>query len=93
MAYRVRIGQRTFFGLRGNVHLHTSLSDGTLDHEALAHLAAEEGLDFIIITDHNVYPPGRDAWIGKTLLLVGGPPGCDRCRAGPGRLYLSGPPL
>jgi len=71
MAYRVRIGQRTFFGLRGNVHLHTSLSDGTLDHEALALLAAEEGLDFIIITDHNVYPPGRDAWIGKTLLLVG----------------------
>ena len=71
MSYKVRIGRRTFFGLRGNVHLHTSMSDGSLDHEAVAHLAASARLDFIIVTDHNVYPPGRDGWIGKTLLLVG----------------------
>ena len=71
MAYRVRMGQRVFSGLRGNLHMHTPLSDGTLDHEELARLATEAGLDFIVVTDHNVYQPGLDRWIGNTLLLVG----------------------
>lgn len=71
MAYTVQIGRRLFYGLRGNVHMHTTLSDGTLDHEALARIAGEAGLDFIIVTDHNVYHPGLDGWRGDTLLLVG----------------------
>ncbi len=71
MAYAVQIGRRLFHGLRGNVHMHTTLSDGTCDHEQLARIAAEAGLDFIIITDHNVYQRGLDGWRGQTLVLVG----------------------
>lgn len=71
MAYTVQIGRRLFYGLRGNVHMHTTLSDGTCDHEQLAQIAGEAGLDFIIVTDHNVYQPGLDGWQGNTLVLVG----------------------
>lgn len=71
MAYTIQIGQRIFYGLRGNVHMHTTLSDGTLDHEQLSRIAGAVGLDFIIVTDHNVYQPGLDGWRGNSLLLVG----------------------
>lgn len=71
MAYSVQIGRRLFHGLRGNVHMHTILSDGTLAHDELARVAARAGLDFIIVTDHNLYQPGLDGWRGDTLLLVG----------------------
>jgi hypothetical protein len=71
MAYTMQMGSRRFHGLRGNVHMHTSLSDGTKSHQELARIAEEAELDFIIVTDHNVYEPGLDGWMGKTLLLVG----------------------
>lgn len=71
MAYTVQIGERLFYGLRGNVHMHTTLSDGTRDHEQVARIAGHAGLDFIVITDHNVYQPGLDGWRGNTLMLVG----------------------
>lgn len=71
MAYQVRIGQREFYAVRGNLHMHTTDSDGTRSHQELAQIAARAGLDFIIITDHNVYQAGLDSWVGKTLLLVG----------------------
>jgi len=71
MAYTIQIGRRLFHGLRGNVHMHTTLSDGTLDHDELARVAGKAGLDFIIVTDHNVYQPGLDGWRGDTLMLVG----------------------
>lgn len=71
MSYKVRVGERQFYGLRGNLHMHTSLSDGSKSHHELAHIAEEAGLDFIIVTDHNAYEPGLDAWVGNTLLLVG----------------------
>ncbi len=71
MAYTVQVGRRLFHGLQGNVHVHTILSDGTLDHDQLAGAAGGAGLDFVIVTDHNVYQPGLDGWQGDTLLLVG----------------------
>jgi hypothetical protein len=71
MSYNVRVGRREFYGMRGNLHMHTVLSDGTKPHHELAHIASEAGLDFIIVTDHNTYEPGLDAWVGGTLLLVG----------------------
>ena len=36
----------------GNVHVHTLCSDGTADHATVAAVAAQEGLDFVITTDH-----------------------------------------
>jgi hypothetical protein len=37
---------------RGNLHLHTTHSDGFLTHEEVIARYAEEGYDFIAITDH-----------------------------------------
>ncbi len=71
MAYKLQVGQRRFYGLRGNLHIHTRLSDGTKTHRELAHAASQAGLDFIVITDHNVYAADAEGWVGKTLVLVG----------------------
>ncbi len=70
MSYQVRIGSRLFYGHRGNLHMHTTASDGTVSHSELAQIAMEAGLDFVVITDHNVYQPGLDCWSGETLVLV-----------------------
>jgi len=35
--------------------MHTPYSDGALYHADLAQVALEAGLDFICVTDHNVY--------------------------------------
>ena len=71
MPYLVKVGGRHFYGLRGNLHMHTPLSDGTKGHRELGAIAAEAGLDFIVITDHNIYRSGFDGWVGDTLVLVG----------------------
>lgn len=71
MAYTVQVGARQFYGLRGNLHMHTPLSDGTKAYEELAHIAEGAGLDFIVVTDHNVYEQGHDGWVGNVLVLVG----------------------
>jgi DNA polymerase (family 10) len=39
--------------LRGDVHMHTTESDGRDDLEAMAHAALTRGLSFIAITDHS----------------------------------------
>ncbi|MBN1661064.1 MAG: CehA/McbA family metallohydrolase [Anaerolineae bacterium] len=78
MAYSLPMGDRgareggpAFHVLRGNLHMHTHLSDGTRSHRELGQIAAGAGLDFIVITDHNVYPPGLDGYVDGTLILVG----------------------
>jgi hypothetical protein len=55
----------------GNIHLHTTCSDGTATHEEIARIAQGVGLDFVIPTDHNVLAKGKEGWYGHTLLLVG----------------------
>jgi hypothetical protein len=71
MAYTVQVGSRRFWGLRGNIHMHTVDSDGTKTHQELGEIASQAGLDFVIVTDHNTYRPGLDGYTGNTLLLVG----------------------
>ncbi|HNS50466.1 MAG TPA: CehA/McbA family metallohydrolase [Anaerolineae bacterium] len=71
MPYSVDIGRRRFWGLRGNLHIHTTDSDGHASLMEVARIARAAGLDFVIITDHNVYRPGLDQWVGDTLVLVG----------------------
>jgi hypothetical protein len=51
--------------------MHTTDSDGTVSHQELGRIAAEAGLDFIIVTDHNTYRRGLEGRVGNTLLLVG----------------------
>jgi len=57
--------------LVGNLHIHTTHSDGSADHATLAQVAAEIGLDFLVVTDHNVYLGQAQGWYGPVLLLVG----------------------
>ncbi len=46
----------------GNLHLHTTASDGMGTHEQVAAAAIRAGLDFIVYTDHNVAVPGVEGW-------------------------------
>lgn len=41
--------------LRGNLHLHTSRSDGKFTPEEAMKIYAENGYDFIALTDHGIY--------------------------------------
>lgn len=50
------------FEIVGNLHLHTTASDGTGSHDQVAAAAAQAGLDFIIYTDHNVAVNGLEGW-------------------------------
>jgi len=55
----------------GNTHVHTPYSDGEALHAEVAQAAAKAGLDFVIVTDHNVWVDGVEGYYSKVLLLVG----------------------
>lgn len=63
--------------LVGNMHLHTTASDGSGSHDEVAAAAVRAGLDFIIYTDHNVAVKGVEGWYrdrdtGRDLLRLMG---------------------
>ena len=66
---------RTMHELSGNMHMHTPYSDGEKYHEAIAEDAIRAGLDFIIVTDHNVWVQDVEGYYengdGRVLLLTG----------------------
>lgn len=47
--------------LRGDLHIHTSASDGKETPEMVAAQYRKEGYDFIAITDHNVFGTAKSA--------------------------------
>ena len=55
----------------GNPHVHSPYSDGEALHAEIAEAAGEAGLDFVIVTDHNVWVNGCEGYYDKVLLLVG----------------------
>ncbi|HOT90647.1 MAG TPA: CehA/McbA family metallohydrolase [Anaerolineae bacterium] len=55
----------------GNPHVHSVYSDGAATHREIAAAAAAANLNFVIVTDHNIYATDLDAYYGSTLLLVG----------------------
>ncbi len=58
----------------GVIHIHTKYSDGSGTFEELARIANAQGLDFLIVTDHNTLQPlreGKQGWHGATLILAG----------------------
>jgi len=63
------------FEVVGNLHTHTAYSDGTGSHEDIAAAALRAGLDFVIVTDHNVWVDGMEGYRRdrqrRVLLLVG----------------------
>ncbi len=60
----------------GNMHAHTPYSDGVGSHAEIARAAIVAGLDFVIVTDHNVWVDGLDGYYeqgpGRRVLLMVG---------------------
>lgn len=63
------------FEAAGNMHMHTPYSDGEKWHAEIAEEAIAAGLDFIIVTDHNIWVDGVQGYYenehGRVLLLTG----------------------
>lgn len=61
--------------LSGNLHMHTPFSDGEKYHAAIADDAIKADLDFVIVTDHNIWVHGLDGYYenghGRVLLFTG----------------------
>lgn len=55
----------------GNLHIHSVYSDGSGKHAEIAEAAEAAGLNFVIVTDHNVRVEGLERYYGRVLLLVG----------------------
>lgn len=60
----------------GNMHMHTPYSDGEKYHVDIARDAIRAGLDFVIVTDHNVRVNGVEGYYGRehgerVLMIVG----------------------
>ncbi len=55
-----------------NLHMHTTYSDGSGTHADLARAALKAGVDVLLVTDHNVWVQGVDAYHrdGKKRVLV-----------------------
>ena len=56
--------------LRGNLHMHTSRSDGRLSYEAALALYERAGYDFIAVTDHWILSEAGSTPGGMMLLPV-----------------------
>jgi len=60
--------------VRGAIHIHSSCSDGSGSVSEIVEAAAEAGLDFLILTDHDTLlarDAGWEGWHGNVLLAVG----------------------
>ncbi len=57
--------------LKGNIHSHSSVSDGMFAPEELASAYVRAGYDFLSMTDHNVFVP-HSGLPGERLLLLTG---------------------
>ena len=55
-----------------NLHMHTTYSDGSGTHMDLGRAALKTGVDVLLVTDHNVWVQGVDAYYqdGKKRVLV-----------------------
>lgn len=58
----------------GAVHIHSTYSDGTGEIPDIARAAAEVGLDFLMLSDHNslrAKKDGHEGWADGVALLIG----------------------
>jgi hypothetical protein len=55
----------------GNLHIHTPYSDGEWYHAQIAQAASQAGLDFVVVTDHNVWVAGPEGYHSGVLTLIG----------------------
>lgn len=57
--------------LKGNLHSHSTVSDGAFSPLELAEMYAARGYDFLSMTDHNVFVPHAELPEEKIILLTG----------------------
>jgi hypothetical protein len=57
---------------KGNLHAHTTRSDGRASPETLVSEYKERGYDFLAITDHNIYTDFKGAYSDEKFLLLPG---------------------
>lgn len=58
----------------GNIHMHSTYSDGGLTIPAIAEIASRNQLDFIILSDHQNLTgleKGQEGYYDRTLVLIG----------------------
>ena len=59
----------------GNLHVHSPYSDGHGSHDEIALAAIKADLDFVVVTDHNIWVQGMDGYRyldrRRVLLLTG----------------------
>ena len=65
--------------IKGAIHIHSTLSDGTGNIDQITRAAKKAGLDFIIVTDHNYYDTKEGIFDG--IYVIKGeeisPPDCN----------------
>ncbi|MFP4443107.1 MAG: PHP domain-containing protein [Spirochaetia bacterium] len=54
---------------KGNLHMHTTVSDGVLDKETAVEKYRKEKYDFLAITDHSIFTPETN---DRDMLLLSG---------------------
>lgn len=57
--------------IHGAYHVHTSHSDGRGSLADVVRAAREAGLQFVVVTDHNVLTPGDAGWHDGVLVIEG----------------------
>jgi hypothetical protein len=55
VAYEIEFTEKRMRLFRGDLHTHTTGSDGVMTPEELAELCARQKLDFVFVTDHNTW--------------------------------------
>jgi len=73
--------------LRGNLHTHTTRSDGARDVQTVIDDYAARGYDFLMISDHDIYTSTEDhaGWDARGMMLI---PGNEITRDGPHLLHV-----
>ena len=71
--------------LKGNLHAHTTLSDGKSAPEEVIALYEAGGYDFLMISDHDRFA-GQGVWPAKSLTLI---PGNEVTAYGPHLLHVN----
>ncbi|WP_353892225.1 CehA/McbA family metallohydrolase [Proteinivorax hydrogeniformans] len=56
---------------RGNIHVHSTLSDGTKSVDEIAEIANKANLDFVCITDHSCFDFDKTGYYDDLLLIMG----------------------
>ena len=74
--------------LRGNLHTHTTSSDGQNRPQTVINKYAKLGHDFLAISDHDIYTAGKEyrAWDNKGMIMM---PGNEISANGPHILHVA----